>query len=112
MRCFLSGYDIQRGQYSREHFYPKSKLPYYLQNEKSNIFPAIKIFNSIKGDLLPCEWYDVWQERCYSALQRYRLKPSERRYVKRLLETGLPEMNPCDFCLGFKYHFLCKKYQR
>ena len=54
--CFLSGIEIPKGKYSREHFAPRSKLPERIAQAPNNIYPAIKIFNFIKGNRMPCVW--------------------------------------------------------
>lgn len=96
--CFLSGEPIIRVKdLTKEHYCPKSKVAPYIANDPYNIKPAIKIINSIKGDLFPCEWEEQKIERIYHAIRNYNLD----RYERALLGLVYEKFNiegPKDVC--------------
>ena len=100
--CFLSGLEIPKGQYSREHIAPRSKIPAYLANNPYNIAPAIKIFNCIKADRFLCEWEDKKFELTYNALKTWNLKKANKDVIIEALDrfaTEKDSLNPCQHCI-------------
>lgn len=105
--CFLSGIEIPKGKYSREHYCPKSRLGSAAQNHY-NIYPAIKIFNHIKGNLMPCEWEEQKYDLIYHAYQNWHVKPEDRKLLRQAL-NGMPKINPCEYCMCSFYKQYCVK---
>lgn len=101
--CCLSGLPITcRQDFSREHFVPKSRTTPELSGNSYNIRPAIKIVNNIKGDLLPCEWMLVREERLLYALLYYKLTKHEKSIITKTLDrfaTEKEQLNPCQYCI-------------
>lgn len=100
--CFLSGLPIKAGQFSVEHFAPRSRLPYYLAWSKFNLRPALKIMNCIKGDRFPCEWEEHKISLCHTALKKWNLKSFERDSIikaLKLFEKSDGSYNPCSDCV-------------
>lgn len=105
--CVLSGLVIPEGKYSREHYLAKSLCPYDIANLKENIFPSIKVFNQIKGNLYPCVWMSVRYDLCQKAVQDWNLSRSDKALVKKGLSWGLPEYDACRFCIAVKFREWC-----
>lgn len=100
--CFLSGLEIPKGQYSREHIAPRSKIPSYVASIPYNIAPAIKIFNYIKADRFLCEWEDKKYELTYNALKSWNLKKANKDVIIEALDrfaTEKDSLNPCQRCI-------------
>lgn len=100
--CFLSGLEIPKGQYSREHIVPRSKIPSYIASHPYNIAPAIKIFNCIKADRFLCEWEDKKFELTYNALKSWNLKQANKDIIIKALDrfaTEKDSLNPCQHCI-------------
>lgn len=100
--CFLTGLPIlRRSDWSREHYAPKSRIPPFLAQQPYNIRPALKIINSIKGNLLPCEWIEQRAALCYRALQHYNLNSQQRAQVLKSMEIFInaAPVNPCAACI-------------
>ena len=100
--CFLSGLEIPKGQYSREHIVPQSKVPSYISSNPYNIAPAIKIFNCIKADRFLCEWEDKKFQLTYYALQHWNLKQTNKDIIMKALDrfaTEKDSLNPCQHCI-------------
>lgn len=100
--CFLSGLEIPKGQYSREHIVPRSKVPAYIASIPYNIAPAIKIFNCIKADRFLCEWEDKKYELTYNALKNWNLKQTNKDVIIKALDRFATEkdtLNPCQHCI-------------
>lgn len=100
--CFLSGLEIPKGQYSREHIAPRSKIPSYIASIPYNIVPAIKIFNFIKGDRFLCEWEAQKFELTYNALKSWNLKKASKDVIVKALDRFATEkdlLNPCQRCI-------------
>ena len=106
--CILSGLIIPDGKYSREHYLAKSLCPKEIAALRENIFPSIKIFNEIKGNLYPCEWMDMKYDLCYHALVKWNITKSDRNLIRLGLSKGLPEFDACRYCLAVRYKELCK----
>ncbi len=106
MKCILSGLEIPKGQMNREHYLPKSRVPYYIAQNPYNIYPAIKIINSIKGDLYPCSWESCKFNLVARAYQNYNLRHGEKALVKWVLDEMRP-INPCEHCLASCYKQYC-----
>lgn len=100
--CFLSGLEIPKGQYSREHIAPRSKIPSYVASIPYNIAPAIKIFNCIKADRFLCEWEDKKYELTYNALKSWNLKKANKDVIIEALDrfaTEKESLVPCQRCI-------------
>lgn len=104
--CFLSGIEIPRGKESVEHYAPKSRIPKGIAQQSYNLFPAIKVINFAKGNLMPCEWEDVKYERLYYAYINWKLKPSDKKILRQAL-NGMPKINPCQYCICANYVQYC-----
>lgn len=86
--CVLCGHLIlSKKQLSLEHYVPKSRS----ENADNifNIYPAHRLCNKIKGNLLPGEWHREKKKRMLYALNNWKLTSKERR----LLFYILKEMN-------------------
>jgi hypothetical protein len=103
--CILSGIEIPKGKYSREHYCPKSRLENLAQHPY-NIFPAIKIFNHIKGSLMPCEWEEQKYDLVYHAYNNWHIKRDDRKLLRQAL-NGMPKINPCQYCICAKHVQYC-----
>jgi|GEM_PF-6932543 len=109
-KCFLSGLEIPDGKKSVEHYYPKSLLPPRIYNIRENIVIACKILNNVKGNLRPCEWEDRKYELTLYAIKHYRMKYSNRRFLKDALENWKTyKINPCEHCVARKFEEYCVK---
>ena len=100
--CILSGLEIPKGQYSREHIVPRSKIPSYIASTPYNIAPAIKIFNYIKSDRFLCEWEDKKFELTYNALKTWNLKQANKDIIIKALDRFAAEKEspvPCQRCI-------------
>ena len=105
--CFLSGIEIPKGKYSREHYCPKSRLENLAQHPY-NILPAIKIFNHIKGSLMPCEWEEQKYDLIYHAYYNWHIKRDDKKLLRQAL-NGMPKINPCEYCICSQYVQYCIK---
>lgn len=105
--CFLSGIEIPKGKYSKEHYCPKSRLKILAQHPY-NIRPAIKIFNQIKGGRMPCEWESQKYDLIYYAYKNWNLKLSDKKLLRQAL-NGMPKINPCEYCLCSQFQQYCIK---
>lgn len=108
--CCLSGLPIEKHDYSIEHYVAKSRILPELANLPGNIFPAIKIINNIKGNLIPCEWHELRVERLYSALIKWKLKPRNKKIIISALQRIESEpvgTIPCNKCILRKYPEEC-----
>lgn len=105
--CFLSGIEIPKCKYSREHYCPKSRLGIIAQHQY-NIFPAIKIFNHIKGNLMPCEWEEQKYDLIYHAYKNWHIKPADKKLLRQAL-NGMPKINACEYCICSQYKQYCIK---
>lgn len=106
MKCILSGLEIPRGQMNREHYLPRSRVPRFIAQDQYNIFPAIRIINSIKGNLYPCEWENMKFGLVYRAYENYHLRHADKSIVKQAIEE-MQSINPCEHCLAMKYEKYC-----
>lgn len=105
--CFLSGYEIPDGKYSRDHWLPRAVCPEYVYSLPANIKPAIKIFNQVKAAYYPCQWYAMRYELCYHAYEHWNIKESDRRLLGRAVLNGMPEYDPCKYCVAKKFVEYC-----
>lgn len=117
--CFLSGLEIPKGQHSREHIAPRSKLPSYIASIPYNIAPAIKIFNFIKGDRFLCEWEAKKYDLTYHALQKWNLKQANKELIIQALDRFATEkdtLNPCQHCIlskiGMEYCYAQRNLEK
>lgn len=102
MRCFLSGLEIPRGEYSVEHLVPRFWLPSRYYSIKANKVPAIKVINSIKGIKMPCEWFDMRYELTYHAYENWHIRKADKKTVELALarfEKNKDQINPCEYCI-------------
>lgn len=98
--CFLSGLEIPKGRFSRDHYYPKSLLPKYFHTNRLNIFPAHKVINEIKSNMEPCRWEQKKFDRVYYAIQHYDLRTSDRDFCRKTLENWETyRIEPCQWCI-------------
>lgn len=98
--CFLSGLEIPKGRASREHYWPKSLLPHNFYSSQQNIFPAHKVINEIKGNLIPCKWEQKKFDRVYFAIEHYDLRSADREFCRKTLENWETyKQNPCVWCI-------------
>lgn len=107
-KCILSGLDIPDGKGNKEHLVPKGRV-FPLINGKSNVFPALKIINSIKGDLLPCEFERLKFEIGNKALNNWNIKQVDRNFIREAMINWSDGYSPnwCDMCI-----INCKHRQR
>lgn len=105
---------MNRKDWTREHYAPKSRVPYYIAQNPYNIRPALAIINHIKGNLFPCEWQDARLRLCYRALQNYHLKPAWRQQVRAAIANyeSAPAADPCADCICRFYREYCPQNLR
>lgn len=98
--CFLSGLEIPKGRLSREHYFPRSRIPYNFHYTIQNIFPAHKVINEIKSNLRPCDWEQKKFDRVYFAIEHYDLRSADREFCRKTLENWETyRINPCSWCI-------------
>lgn len=98
--CFLSGLEIPKGRFSREHYFPKSLIPRNFYYTINNIFPAHKVINEIKGNLKPCKWEQKKFDRVLFAIKHYDLRSSDREFCRKTLENWEQyRIDPCVWCI-------------
>lgn len=107
-KCILSGLEIPEGKETREHLVPRSRLICRV-DDPSNIFPAHKIINCMKGDLLPCEFENLKYHIATKALNRWHIKQSDKNFIMEAVLNWNQGYNPdwCDICI-----LNCKGRQR
>ena len=100
IRCFLCGLEIPPGRFSWDHYVPKSLAPIEIVNSPFNKFPAHKVINSMKSNLLPCVWEDRKWDLAWYAIQEWNLKTADRNFIRRaLVNWETYTLDPCHFCL-------------
>lgn len=100
IHCFLCGLEIPPGRLSIEHYVPLSRADSVITGSPFNKFPAHKIINNMKGNLLPCEFEDRKWELAYKAIHFWSIKQVDKKYVERALKNWETYMlDPCHFCL-------------
>ena len=107
--CFFFFFPIIRiKDLTKEHYCPKSKVAPYIASDPYNIKPAIRIINTIKGDLFPCEWEEYKVEKIYHAIRNYRLDNYERALLNLVFEKYQIEgkKDVCPLCILYKLN-LC-----
>lgn len=101
--CCLSGLEIlSQKDLSAEHYVPKARTTPDFSGDSYNIRPAIKIINSIKGALLPCEWALLREERLLYALLHWKLTKHNKSIIIKALDRLATEkdvLNPCQHCI-------------
>lgn len=108
--CFLSGLEIPVGKESVEHYFPRSLLPSNIAGLKENKYPASKIVNQVKGNLLPCQWEEQKIGLTLYAIKVYHIKSFDRKFLRATLKNWETyKINPCDFCIGSKLREYCCK---
>ena len=106
--CILSGLPIPAGKLSRDHYYPRSKLPHKIAMRGDNIYSAHTLLNTIKRDLLPCQWYDMRWELTYRAIETWNISADDRQFLRDAMKNWLVwKYNPCDYCIALRYHKYC-----
>ena len=107
-KCILSGLEIPKGKENREHLVPRSRM-YRFVNSPSNIFPAHKIINCMKGDLLPCEFEQLKYQIATKALYKWHIKEADRDFIRDAVINWNEGYRPnwCDICI-----LNCKGKQR
>lgn len=107
--CFLSGLEIPKGRLSKEHYYPRSLIPYNFHTNIQNIFPAHKVINEIKSNMKPCRWEQKKFDRVLYAIEHYDLRVSDREFCKKTLDNWEEyKINPCQWCI---MQLKCKERQ-
>lgn len=98
--CFLSGLEIPKGRLSRDHYFPRSRIPYNFHYTIQNIFPAHKVINEIKSNLRPCDWEQKKFDRVYFAIEHYDLRSADREFCRKTLENWETyRLDPCVWCI-------------
>lgn len=101
--CCLSGLLIENPKdLSREHYVPKARAPEFYTLFPYNIHPALKIMNSIKGAMLPCEWMLLREEKLTYALDHWNLTAHNRELIIKALDRFATEkgvLDPCQYCI-------------
>lgn len=107
--CILSGLEIPKGKQNREHLVPKSRAPQRITCNPLNIFPAHKVINSIKSDLLPCEWDESKWDLCFRAVHNWHIKEDDKDFIRQAIINWEKCYQPnfCEICL-----LKCKQKQR
>jgi len=99
--CILSGLPITNiKQLSLEHLTPICRGEWTETHQLENIFPAHKIINNIKDNLLFCEWMDFRKDILQKSLKKYHLEKADRKIVKAAIDN-IPyyNINPCTLCI-------------
>ena len=99
--CILSGLKIKNiNDLSIEHYCPLSRVSYQLSTQESNLYPAYKIINNIKGNLLPCEFEEEKIQLYKKILYKNKLKEHDRKIVENALDySDKYIINPCFYCI-------------
>lgn len=107
--CILSGLEIPRGKKNLEHLVPRSRAPRYITNNPLNHFPAHKVINCIKGNLLPCEFEEEKFELSYHAIHNWHIRSDDREFVRHAIQNWENNYHPdwCKLCL-----LKCKEHSR
>ena len=92
-KCILSGLEIPEGKETREHLVPRSRIICRV-DDPSNIFPAHKIINCMKGDLLPCEFENLKYELAMKALYKWNIKTADRNFIRDAVINWNQGYNP------------------
>ena len=99
--CILSNLQITDPNLcSIEHYVPLARVSYHLATQRNNIFPAYRIINNLKGQLLPCEYENDKVEILQYALDHYKLRQVDKEIVKAAIKNSYTyNINPCKFCI-------------
>ena len=98
--CILSDLEIPQGKKNTEHYCPKSRVPKRIWSDRANLFPAHKVVNCIKGNLMGCEWEELKVNWTYHALHNWNIRPDDKEFLRRTLEHWEEwHRNPCQLCL-------------
>jgi len=102
--CILSGLPIyDPKQLSLEHAVPLSRGAYLETRQDYNIFPAYKIINNLKGNLLPCEWAAHRCDILQNALDRHKLTRDDKEIVEDALNyVKVYNFQPCSICFLYE----------
>lgn len=99
--CILSGLEIPKGKMNREHLVPKSRGRKRIVDNPYNIYPCHKVLNSIKGNLLPCEWEERKWNLVYHAIFLWKLPDEDKDFLEKTLVNWEHNYKPnfCEICL-------------
>lgn len=100
-KCILSGLIITQPRFlSLEHFTPCCRGGYDETRAITNVFPAYKIINNLKGPRLGCEWMMERESIYKKALSKGHLRSADREIVEKALDN-VPRynINPCNYCI-------------
>lgn len=99
-KCILSGLEIPEGKGTKEHLVPKSRIPMFAHTT-GNIFPAHKVMNCMKGDLLPCEFEKLKYDLAIKALYDWHIKEPDREFIRKALANWYDGYSPdwCKICI-------------
>lgn len=102
-KCILSGLIIKNAKdLSLEHYVPLCRGAKCNTQTIANIYPAIKVINNIKDDLLPCEWVIRREARMERALNRWKLTDADRKTVEEALKKAPTyNLNVCNYCINY-----------
>lgn len=114
--CGLTGLEIPEGEFSIDHYVAKYWLPSNIANLPQNKIPAMKIINTVKGIMFPCEWAENRYYACYNAALNWKLKPKQLAILSNavILFKDMPIENPCTKCIlrQDKYKALCEENEK
>ena len=99
--CILSGLEIPKGQYSKEHLVPKARAGVKITQDPRNILPAAKIMNHLKADYLPCEFWEQKYNIAYKAISSWNIRHADKEFIQKAIENWERWYNPnwCEICL-------------
>lgn len=98
--CILSDLEIPHGKQNVEHYCPRSRVPQRIAEHPNNLFPAHKVVNCIKNNLMPCEWEEQKFDLTYHAIYHWNIRHEDKVFLKKTLEHWEEwYRNPCQLCL-------------
>lgn len=101
MRCILCDLEIPQGKASRDHYLPRSRVPKRLWNNPNNTFWVFYMLNAIKGDYLPCEFWNLKYGLTCNAINNWRMPDEDREFLKRAMDNwSVYDLDPCSLCLA------------
>lgn len=98
--CVLSDLEIPQGRKNTEHYCPKSRVEKKIWNNPLNWFPAHKLVNSIKANLMPCEWEEQKMDLTYYAMMHWKIRNADKDFLQKTLNHWEEwHRDPCVLCL-------------
>lgn len=98
--CILSDLEIPKGKKNTEHYCPRSRVPKSIWNNPKNLFPAHKVVNCVKGNMMPCEWEEEKFDLTYHAMCHWNIRQADKEFLKQTLEHWEEwYRDPCKLCL-------------